>query len=301
MVSATLTMRYIEAQIIATEETAEILTVELQPFAEDQSVIQEQMGDPADLNPRALLPNIAIKFWFEEIKDSPSFRMAINQIAERYGCQPATFNLLDSTDWTVEWRKNYKPILAGERFIILPPWEENPEPTRIPILIDPGIAFGTGQHETTRLCIQQLEKHVEPGQRILDLGAGSAILSMAAVHLGASRVAAVETDADAVRSAAENLTLNQIDSKIELIRGSLSAVQNEKWDLVVANILAVILIQLIQEEGLLQSVKPGGRIIFSGIIDQQQAEFLQAIDLKTFEVEEITAEGEWIAVTVRRL
>lgn len=294
-------MRYIEAQIIATEEAAEILTVELQPFAEDQSVIQEQMGDPADLNPRALLPNIAIKFWFEETMDSPTFRTAINQIAERYGCQPATFNLLDSTDWTTEWRKNYKPILAGNRFIIVPPWEDNPEPDRTPILIDPGIAFGTGQHETTRLCIQQLEKHVEPGQRILDLGAGSAILSMAAVHLGADYVAAVETDADAVRSAAENLTLNQIESKIELMQGSLAKVKGEKWDLVVANILAVILIQLIQEEGLLQTVKPGGRIIFSGIIDQQQTEFLNVIDQTAFEVEEITAEGEWIAVTVRRL
>lgn len=287
--------------IIAHTEGAEILVEQLQPFAEGESVIQEQLGDPHDLSPTAMVPGIAIKFWYEESLDSASFRGKIDQIAKDVGCDPAQFTLLKSTDWTTEWRKNYRPVLAGDRFIIVPPWEENPEPSRTPILIDPGVAFGTGQHETTRLSIKQLEKHVRPGQRILDLGAGSAILSMAAIHLGASYVAAIETDEDAIRSAAENLTLNNLSSNIDLIHGSLQAASGEKWDLVVANILAVILIELIQYGGLLQTVKPGGRIIFSGIIDRQQAEFVQAINQSAFKIEEITAEGEWIAVTVQRL
>ncbi len=294
-------MRYFEAMVIAKPEGAKILVEQLQPFAEGQSVIQEQLGDPRDLNPTAMIPGIAIKFWYEESLDSASFRGRINQIAKDVGCDPAQFTLLESIDWTTEWRKNYRPVLVGDRFIIVPPWEENPEPARTPILIDPGVAFGTGQHETTRLSIKQLEKYVTRGQRILDLGAGSAILSMAAVHLGASYVAAVETDADAIRSAAENLALNELHSNIDLIHGSLQAAKGEKWDLVVANILAVILIDLIQNEGLLQAVKPGGHIIFSGIIDQQQADFLQAIDQTNFKIEEITAEGEWIAVTIQRL
>lgn len=294
-------MKYFETRIVSSSATAELLVEQLQPFAEDESVIQEQLGDPANLDAKAMLPDIAIKFWFSEDKDSPDFRAGIARIVSEIGCEPAEFTLLNSIDWTTEWRKNYQPILAGSSFVIAPPWDSNPEPDRIPILIDPGIAFGTGQHETTRLSIEQLEKYVQPGMKILDLGAGSAILSIAAKHLGAEHVTAIEIDADAVGSAVENLKLNQITSGIELIQGSLTAVEGQTWDLVVANILAVILIELIQKDRLLQTVKPGGRIIFSGIIDQQQQMFLDAIDQTEFQIEEITAEGEWISVTIRRL
>lgn len=294
-------MKYVEAVVIAKSQSADLLCAILAPFAEDGSVIQEQLGDPDDLSPTAMLPDVAIKFWFGEDQDSSAFRSKINKALAEAGCGAADFTLLASVDWTTEWRKNYRPILAGDTFIILPPWEENPEPERTPILIDPGVAFGTGQHETTRLCIAQLEKHVQPDMRLLDLGAGSAILSMAARRLGASHIAAVELDADAVRSAAENLQLNGISDTIELHTGSLETVAGQQWDLVVANILAVILIELIEDEGLLQTVKPGGRIIFSGIIDQQLDLFKQALDPAICTIEEVTAEGEWVAVTVRRL
>ncbi|MFK7804250.1 MAG: 50S ribosomal protein L11 methyltransferase [Anaerolineae bacterium] len=294
-------MKYIETLIITNPESADLLCTLLEPFAEDQSVIQERIGDPKDLNPTALLPNVAVKFWFEEMKDSEAFRADINAKAAKIKCGPATFTLLDSIDWTTEWRKNYRPLLAGKSFIIVPPWEENPDPERTPILIDPGIAFGTGQHETTQLCITQLEKHVAPGMRILDLGSGSAILSMAAKHLGASHIAAVEVDADAVRSAAENLNLNGISDTIELHTGSLETVAGLQWDLIVANILAVILIQLITEEGLLEIIKPGGRIIFSGILQQQLEDFEHAIDPKVAIIEEVNQDGDWVSVTVCRL
>ena len=294
-------MKYIEALVVTNTESADLLCELLAPFAEDNSVIQEQLGDPNDLNPTAMMPDIAIKFWFADDQNSPKLRSKINSTLAAAGFEPANFTPLESIDWTTEWRKNYRPILAGNSFIILPPWEENPQPDRTPILIDPGIAFGTGQHETTRLCIAQLEKYVEPNMRILDLGSGSAILSMAVKHLGAKQVAAVEIDEDAVRSAAENLQLNGISDTIELYTGSLETVAGQEWDLIVANILAVILIQLIKEEGLLQAVRPGGRIIFSGIIDQQLDEFTQAIDPKICKIEEVTSEGEWVAVTVQRL
>jgi ribosomal protein L11 methyltransferase len=159
-------MKYIETLIITNPESADLLCSSLESFAEDSSVIQEQLGDTQDLNPTAMLPNMAVKFWFSQDKDSEAFRMAINTTVSQMGCEPATFTLLDSVDWTTAWRKNYRPILAGNSFIILPPWEENPTPERTPILIDPGIAFGTGQHETTRLCIGQLEKHVQPRLRL---------------------------------------------------------------------------------------------------------------------------------------
>lgn len=293
-------MKYIEAVVIAHSESADLLCTLLAPFAEDNSVIQEQLGDPDDLSPIAMLPDVAVKFWFSEDQDNDALRSKINALIANAKCQPATFTLLDSVDWTTEWRKNYRPMLAGDTFIILPPWEENPEPGRTPILIDPGIAFGTGQHETTRLCITQLEKYIQPGMRMLDLGSGSAILSIAAKHLGVEHVAAVEIDADAVRSAAENLQLNEISDTIELVTGSLETVAGQEWDLIVANILAVILIKLIKDDALLQAVRPSGRIIFSGIINQQLEEFKDAIDSSVCAIEEITYEGEWVAVTVKR-
>lgn len=294
-------MNYFEAVIIANSQSADLLCTLLEPFAEDKSVIQEQIGDPDDLNPKALLPDISVKFWYEENKDSEPFRSKVNAAAAKANCKPATFTLLESIDWTTEWRKNYRPLLAGNSFIILPPWEENPNPERIPILIDPGIAFGTGQHETTQLCIMQLEKHVKAGMHLLDLGSGSAILSMAAKHLGASYIAAVEIEEDAVRSAAENLQLNNISDGIDLLTGSLETVEGKQWDLIVANILAVILIQLITQDNLLERVKPGGRIIFSGIIDQQLEEFKSIIDPSIAEIEEVNSDEEWVSVTVRRL
>ena len=294
-------MNYIEAFVTADHQTADLLTEQLAPFAEGGSVAQEQLGDPEDLDPKALLPGVMLKFWFAETVDTPAFRQKINAIVSSFGLDGATFTQLDSIDWTTEWRKNYRPILAGNQFVILPPWETNPEPNRTPILIDPGVAFGTGQHETTRLCISQLEKHVFPGASILDLGAGSAILSMAGHHLKAGQITAVEIDPDAVRSGRENLDLNGMVDAVSYLQGSLNVVAEGTWVFVVANILAVILIQLIREDGLLHRVKPGGRIIFSGIIDQQQAEFLAAIDQTLFEIEEITAEGQWIAVTAKRL
>jgi len=294
-------MKYFEAVIITNTQSADLLCTLLEPFAEDQSVIQEQIGDPDDLNPKALLPDIAVKFWYEENKDSELFRARVNAASAKANSAPASFTLLDSVDWTTEWRKNYRPLLAGNSFIILPPWEENPNPERTPILIDPGIAFGTGQHETTQLCISQLEKHIKKGMHLLDLGSGSAILSMAAKHLGADYVAAVEIEEDAVRSAAENLRLNNISDGIELYTGSLETVAGKQWDLVVANILAVILIQLITQDNLLEVVKPDGRIIFSGIIDQQLEDFKRVIDPQIAEIEEINRDGEWVSVTVRRL
>lgn len=293
-------VNYVEVIIITDPITADHLIEPLTPFAEGNSVATEQLGDPQNLNPTAMLPDAAVKFWFSEDKDSQQFRQAIQQSIQTFKIKSIQYTLLDSVDWTTEWRKNYKPIMAGNQFVILPPWEENSHSDRTPLLIDPGAAFGTGQHETTRLCLAQLEQHVKAGMHILDLGAGSAILSMACAHLGAKKILALEIDGDAVHSAQENLKLNNLEPKIELVCGGLEVAKQTEWDLVVANILAVILIELIQNDGLLYRVKPGGCIIFSGIINQQLEQFKAALDKPGFTIETVTADGEWVAVTVRR-
>ncbi|MEM8862390.1 MAG: 50S ribosomal protein L11 methyltransferase [Chloroflexota bacterium] len=293
-------MNYVEVVIVTDPETADQLITPLTPFAEGGSVAVEQLGNPEDLNPTAMLPESTVKFWFEEGNDSNDFRRLVKDALQDFTIQSVNFTLLDSIDWTTEWRKNFKPITAGEHFIILPPWEENITTQRTPIFIDPGIAFGTGQHETTRLCISLLEQKVESKMRVLDLGAGSGILSMACAHLGAENILAVEIDGDAVQSAAENLQRNGLEDKIKLVHGGLDSVSDHNCDLIVANILAVILIDLIKNDNLLEKVKVGGRLIFSGIIDQQLEEFKEVISQPDFVIEQIVSEGEWVALSLLR-
>ncbi|MBR6615017.1 MAG: 50S ribosomal protein L11 methyltransferase [Lachnospiraceae bacterium] len=214
----------------------------------------------------------------------------------------------EDKDWINNWKQYFKPFTV-DNILIKPTWEEIPEEHKDKMLIqiDPGTAFGTGKHETTQLCIRQLEKFVKPGVKVLDLGTGSGILGITALKLGADYVYGTDLDENAISAVHENLAANDIpEEKFGVIQGNIiddKAVQDaagyECYDIAVANILADIII-MIQEEVPVH-IKKGGIFITSGIINMKEQAVKDALAKNdAFEIIETTYQGEWVSITCRK-
>ncbi|MBM4422553.1 MAG: 50S ribosomal protein L11 methyltransferase [Chloroflexi bacterium] len=245
---------------------------------------------------------------------------------------PPTYTRVADANWAELWKANYKPIRIGERLTILPAWLATQPPNAIELLMDPGMAFGTGAHPTTQLCLALLETYVQPGQTVFDLGCGSGILSVAAIKLGAASALAVDIDPEADRATRENAALNGVSDRIEFRLGSLETALNSKlqisnsksqisnpqtqtptqtshpdhqlpitnhqFPLVVANILARVIIKLLGE-GLARALAPDGVLILSGILAEQKAEVIAAIHSAGLSVVEQREDRGWVALAVR--
>ena len=214
----------------------------------------------------------------------------------------------EDKDWINNWKQYFKPFTV-DHILIKPTWEEIPEEHKDKLLIqiDPGTAFGTGMHETTQLCIRQLQKYVTPETKVLDVGTGSGILGIAALKLGAKEVKGTDLDENAIQTVGENLESNQISSdKFAVVQGNIiddKEVQDwagyEWCDIAVANILADVII-LLQKE-IPVHIKHGGIFITSGIINMKEQAVREAFEANDeFEVIEVTYQGEWVSVTARR-
>ena len=207
------------------------------------------------------------------------------------------FRELGYEDWANAWKTNYKPIRVGTHLVIKPSWAEwHPQPDDVVIEIDPGMAFGTGLHPTTRLCLELLERYARPGMSVLDQGTGSGILSLAAARLGARRVHARDIDATAVRVARENAERNGLSDLIQVTVGSLPP--EGKYDLILCNILADVIIRLLPQ-GLAAHLVPGGTLIASGILDTQAGEVEEAMISAGLSVRERRSEGDWVAIVAQ--
>ena len=214
----------------------------------------------------------------------------------------------EDKDWINNWKQYFKPFTV-DHILIKPTWEEIPEEHKDKLLIqiDPGTAFGTGMHETTQLCIRQLQKYVTPETKVLDVGTGSGILGIAALKLGAKEVKGTDLDENAIQAVGENLESNQISSdKFAVVQGNIiddKEVQDwagyEWCDIAVANILADVII-LLQKE-IPVHIKHGGIFITSGIINMKEQAVREVFEANDeFEVIEVTYQGEWVSVTARR-
>ena len=208
-------------------------------------------------------------------------------------------------DWANNWKQYFKPLEIGDKLLIKPSWEEIPEgETRKILEIDPASSFGTGQHNTTQLCLELVEKYLGENDRVLDLGCGSGILSIGAVLLGADECTAIDIDANSVKIAGENAEKNNIPAeKYHAICGNViddSALVAEigtGFDMVCANIVADVLIGM---SGLFKGfLKQGGRLIVSGIIDMRKDEVLDVIKAQGFILDEIREKEDWVAASFK--
>ncbi len=217
-----------------------------------------------------------------------------------------TYKQIADQNWMEAWKQHYKPILIGQRLLILPAWLESPEPSRIPIKIDPGMAFGTGTHPTTQLCLELMEVSTDhsPLSTVIDVGCGSGILSIAALKLGATKVLGVDIDIESVKNSRENADTNGLGEELLLGQGSVTEVlsgsfQFKSAPLVVANILAPIIIRLF-DAGLADLVEPNGEIILSGILAHQAENVIAAAEAKGLKRNDQRQIADWVAISLKR-
>ncbi len=213
------------------------------------------------------------------------------------------FISIEDQDWMTVWKQNYQPLRVGESWLILPAWLELPEgETRRVVRIDPAMAFGTGTHPSTQLCLLAIEDTIRPGQPVIDLGCGSGILSIAALKAGASQALAVDIDEQAVSATHANARINAIDEKVEAVQGSLADILTGKYSiqqapLVLANILAPVLIRLF-DEGLADLIAPGGKLVLAGILENQAEDVLSAARAHGLNLIAKYQQEDWVGLVV---
>ena len=205
----------------------------------------------------------------------------------------------DDSEWLYKWQEHFKPAKVGERIVVKPGWEDyDPSEGELVIEMDPGMAFGSGLHETTSMCVKALERYMPEGAKVLDVGTGTGILAMAAVLLGAGEALGIDIDEEAVRVASENIRKNDLATCIEIRKGDLMAGVDYRPDVIVANLMADLVIML--SPAAASQIGPGGLYITSGILDIKEETVTDAICAAGFDIIEIMCDGEWRAVVAVR-
>ncbi|MFZ2361142.1 MAG: 50S ribosomal protein L11 methyltransferase [Anaerolineae bacterium] len=217
---------------------------------------------------------------------------------------------LAEEDWANAWKRHYRPTRVGQRLLIVPSWQADDlgelavdEAGRplLPVILDPGMAFGTGLHPSTRLCMRALEQHLRPGEEVLDVGCGSGVLSITAVRLGAGAILATDIDPIAVAATEENCQRNGVAAQVTARAGSLPerAERPAGWPVIVANILADVIVQLLVD-GMARLLADDGRLIVSGIIEPRAGDVEIALDQAGLRVLDRMVEGDWVALVAAR-
>lgn len=235
-------------------------------------------------------------FLIETIKDIEQAIAELPKFGLDVGLNKMKTSEVDDEDWATAWKQYYHPVKISNRFTIVPSWEEYTpvESDELIVELDPGMAFGTGTHPTTVLCMQALEKYVTEGDTIVDVGTGSGVLSIGAAMLGAKKVHALDLDEVAVRAAKENIALNKVDHLVDVTQGNLLESIHVKPDVIVANILADVIMSFSQDAAKL--LPDEGLFIVSGIIEEKRDEVKEDLITKGFEIVESVLMEDWVAL-----
>jgi ribosomal protein L11 methyltransferase len=243
--------------------------------------------------------DITVTGYFENAPDNDLLTAKLDEFLRIYGHQPGVIRKIERTtlenaDWLYEWKKHWKPTETS-RFIVAPPWEEVAAGDKIVITIEPAMAFGTGTHETTRLCLQAIGEHYSAGQSFLDVGTGTGLLAIAAAKIAENTapVFACDTDPDAITNARENASVNGIDGQIEFAVGSISA-ETPVFDFVCANLTLDVIVSIL---GLLLA-KTGKHLVLSGILSEQEKAIIDELEKYGVTDAKVEHSGEWISVVI---
>ena len=311
-------MKYLEFTVFATTESSEAVAYILEDEGA-MGVAIEDIHDFYSLNQdekswdyvedgvlEALGSDVKIRGYFKwdsfDLSRDKSIRKRIKALEEfglDIGKGEFSTREVDERDWANAWKDHFKPFKATERIIIKPSWEEYKAGNEdLVIEIDPGMAFGTGDHETTLMCLKLLEKYMEPKDLVFDVGCGSGILGIAAGRLGAKRVLCLDLDGDAVKVARDNVKINDLEEIIKVLKCNLLNGIEEKADVIIANIIADVIISFSPRA--FSSLEPRGIFISSGIIKDRKKDVVLQLERQGFTIKEIMDMGEWCAIVAER-
>lgn len=252
-----------------------------------------EVGDADDAG------SLKVVAYFKPETDVERIAKRIADLVSKQGYPFSQFEhrFVASRDWSREWRKYFTPIQVSSRIVLHPPWID--VDAEIPVAILPKMAFGTGGHESTRLCLLALEAKVSPGCSCLDIGTGSGVLAIAALQLGASRVLAIDTDQAAIDNATENFVLNLCEKpKPAVRRCTVGEVKERDFDLVLANIQSSALVPILPQ--VRDKLAKNGVGVFSGLLAHEERSFVARLEETGFVIEQVEKENEWICVTTGR-
>jgi ribosomal protein L11 methyltransferase len=299
--------RWLEVSLVVDGEMAEAVSDVLGRFVYNGVVVEsnvkflddEDEGTPT--GPVRVFGYLPVNEQLEETRHR--LEEALWHVSQIQALPPASYKTIIDEDWMAAWKQHYHPIPIGKKLLILPAWLTSEYPDRIAVKIDPSMAFGTGTHPTTQLCLETVETYTQQGMDVIDVGCGSGILSIAALKMGAGHALAVDIDPQAVRSTRENATANDTLVNLETGQGSVDEILAGKFSLhqaplVLANILAPIIIRLFAA-GLAKLVAPGGTLILSGILDKQADDVLAAAQAQGLVEIERRQIADWVAMVMK--
>lgn len=290
---------WLEASVQVDGEAAEAVSEVFNRYGRGGAVLSTDFDDDVRRSSPGDTAVVTVKTYLPLDEEGQKTRRRIEEalwhLSQIYHLPAPEFRELTEDDWANAWKKHYHVQRIGQRIVIKPLWQEyKPQPDEIVVVLDPGMAFGTGLHPTTRMCLRALEEHLEPGAKVLDLGTGSGILAIAAAKLGAGSVLALDNDPLAVKAARANVRANGVQNLVAVEHGSLGKAA-EEFDLVLVNILARVIIEL-ANQGLVDRVRPTGQMIAAGIIEEQEAEVTAALREHGMEIAERRQEKDWVTL-----
>lgn len=304
-------MTWLEVRVETDGEAAEAIAEVFNRLGEGGAVVETLIsfdgaasdGAPSGSAPHSVPPAVRVKTYLpgNGTGRRRQIEEALWHLAQLYPIPEPEFLELAEQDWAEAWKSGYHVQHIGQRTVVAPSWEPyTPASDEVVLLLDPGLAFGTGLHPSTRLCLQILEDCVRVGDRILDVGTGSGILGIAAAKLGAADVLGIDVDPVAVRVARDNAALNGVTAFLRIEEGTLESVSPVAagWDRVVVNILAGVIIDLAPR--LARCLAPGGVLVASGIIDDSAPTVATALTAAGLDVIERRVEQDWVALMAIR-
>jgi ribosomal protein L11 methyltransferase len=300
-------MRWLELTISAHREAVEAISGLLSCYAPGGVAIEEPIALLDDGQEYRVLPDeaVLVRAYLpmdgteeEKRRSVEEGLWHLGQIDPNFIGELTTREVAEE-DWANAWKEYYHVARLGQRVVIKPSWRNYvPQPGEVVLELDPGMAFGTGLHPTTRMCLELLEQRVRPGVRVLDVGTGSGILALAAAKLGAASVLALDVSSVAVEAAQANVRANGLEDRVAVRLGSIEEASDERYDLVVANIIARVIADL--APALVAALAPGGILIAGGIIEERlplAEDALRAAGLA--EIDQVR-DGDWVTLVGRR-
>jgi len=311
-------MQWVEAVVHTTTIGSDIISEELMMLGAAGTEIIDRADVPDPRKPGvywelfdpkmldAMPEDVLVKGWFELNEQTPdvinNVRQRLNELKNDefidFGTLELEMQNVADEDWSENWKKYYKPFRIGSHLVVKPTWEPyEAQDDDLIIELDPGMAFGTGTHETTNMCMQLLEKHLQDGMRVMDVGTGSGILAIAAARLGAKDILAIDIDPAAVKVAIENVELNGVKDQVRVVVGDLCKSEAMPCDLAVANIVADAICMLAGP--LTRHLEKDRLLICSGIIREREQDVMNAATEAGYTLFDRIEKGEWVALTLK--